>query len=46
VRIVAAAGLTLVLGHERGLYLLVLALIAVLVGCVTNAWLSLVKLTG
>jgi hypothetical protein len=35
----------LILGHEDGLYVLVPAVIAVLVGGVVNAWLILVKLT-
>ena len=33
------------LGHKDGIYLLVPALIAVLVGGVVNAWLILVRLT-
>jgi hypothetical protein len=40
-----AAGAVLVRGHRGGLYLLVPALFAVLVGGVTNAWLILVKLS-
>jgi hypothetical protein len=43
--LLAAVGVTLLLGQERGLYLLVLALVAVLVGGVVNAWLILVKLS-
>jgi len=39
-----AAAIVLTLGHEGGLYLLVPALIAVLVGAVANAWLILVRL--
>jgi len=38
-------GVILILGHENGLYVLVPALIAVLVGGVLNAWLVLVRLT-
>jgi len=34
------------LGHEDGIYVVVPALIAVLVGGVVNAWLILVRLTG
>ena len=40
------AAVILILGHEDGIYLLVPALVAVLVGGVVNAWLILVKLTG
>jgi hypothetical protein len=40
-----AVGVVLILGHGRGLYLLVPALFAVLVGCVINAWLILVRLS-
>jgi hypothetical protein len=39
------AGAVLVLGHEDGIYFVVPALIAVLVGGVVNAWLILVRLT-
>jgi hypothetical protein len=39
------AGVVLILGHKDGIYLLVPALIAVLVGGVMNAWLILVRLT-
>jgi hypothetical protein len=39
-----AVGIVLVLGHRWGLYLLVPALFAVLVGGVLNAWLILVRL--
>jgi hypothetical protein len=39
------AGAILILGHKDGIYLLVPALIAVLVGGVVNAWLILVRLT-
>jgi hypothetical protein len=42
--LLVVAGVVLTLGHGRGLYLLVLALIAVLVGGVVNAWLILVRL--
>jgi hypothetical protein len=35
----------LILGHTDGIYVLVPALVAVLVGGVVNAWLILVKLT-
>jgi hypothetical protein len=38
-------GVVLVLGHSWGLYVLVPALFAVLIGCVTNAWLILVRLS-
>src|SRR5262245_21998536 len=38
------AAVVLILGHKDGLYLLVPALIAVLVGGVVNAWLILVRL--
>ena len=44
--LLAAVGVTLLLGHERGLYLLVPAIIAVLAGGTWNAWLILVKLSG
>lgn len=40
-----AAGVVLAVGHSRGLYLVVPALFAVLVGCVTNAWLILVRVS-
>jgi len=40
------AAVILLLGREDGVYLLVPALIAVLVGGVVNAWLILVRLTG
>jgi hypothetical protein len=40
-----AAAIVLILGHKDGLYVLVPALIAVLVGAVVNAWLILVRLT-
>jgi len=38
------AGVILILGHKDGIYFLVPALIAVLVGGVVNAWLILVRL--
>jgi hypothetical protein len=38
-------GVILILGHTDGIYVLVPALVAVLVGGVVNAWLILVKLT-
>jgi hypothetical protein len=38
------AALILILGHKNGIYLIVPALVAVLVGGVVNAWLILVKL--
>ena len=41
--VVAAA--VLILGHKDGIYVLVPALVAVLVGGVLNAWLILVRLT-
>ena len=41
-----AVGVVLVLGHRDGLYFLVPALFAVLVGGVTNAWLILVRLSA
>jgi cobalamin synthase len=41
--VIAAVALTL--GHKDGIYLLVPALVAVLVGGVVNAWLILVRLT-
>jgi hypothetical protein len=40
------AAVILILGHKHGIYLLVPALIAVLVGGVVNAWLILVRLTA
>ena len=40
------SGIVLILGHPDGLYVLVPALIAVLVGCVVNAWLILVRVGG
>jgi hypothetical protein len=43
--LVVIAAVILILGHKDGLYLLVPALIAVLVGGVVNAWLILVNLT-
>jgi hypothetical protein len=43
--LLAAVGVTLLLGHQRGLYLLVPALIALLAGGVWNAWIILVKLS-
>jgi hypothetical protein len=36
----------LILGHNDGIYLLVPALVAVLVGGVVNAWLILVRLSN
>jgi hypothetical protein len=39
------AAVVLTLGHKDGIYVLVPALFAVLVGGVVNAWLILVKLT-
>jgi len=39
-----ASGIVLILGHRDGLYVLVPAVIAVLVGGVVNAWLILTKL--
>jgi hypothetical protein len=39
------AAVVLILGHKGGIYVLVPALFAVLVGGVVNAWLILVKLT-
>ena len=39
------AALVLILGYEDGIYVLVPALVAVLVGGVVNAWLILVRLT-
>ena len=43
--LLVAAAVILTLGHKDGIYLLVPALIAVLVGGVVNAWLILVRLT-
>jgi hypothetical protein len=43
--LVVIAAVILILGHKDGLYLLVPALIAVLVGGIVNAWLILVNLT-
>jgi len=40
----AVAAVVLILGHRDGIYLVVPALIAVLVGGVVNAWLTLVRL--
>jgi hypothetical protein len=39
------SAIILILGHKEGIYFLVPALIAVLVGGVVNAWLILVRLT-
>jgi len=44
--LLAIAAVVLILGHEDGIYVLVPALIAVLVGGVVNAWLILVRLTA
>jgi hypothetical protein len=44
--LLALAALFLLLGHGDGLYVLVPALFAVLVGGVVNAWLILVRLTA
>jgi len=41
-----AAAVVLILGHTDGIYVLVPALLAVLIGGVLNAWLILVRLTG
>jgi hypothetical protein len=41
----APARIVMILGHKDGIYLLVPALIAVLVGGAVNAWLILVRLT-
>jgi hypothetical protein len=38
------AAVLLIFGHENGIYVLVPALIAVVIGGVVNAWLILVKL--
>jgi hypothetical protein len=43
--LLAIAAVVLILGHKDGIYFLVPALIAVLVGGVVNAWLILVRLT-
>ena len=43
--LLVAAGVVLILGRRDGIYVLVPALAAVLVGGVVNAWLILVKLT-
>lgn len=43
--LLVVAAVTLILGHNDGIYVLVPALIAVLVGGVVNAWLILVRLT-
>jgi hypothetical protein len=43
--LLVVSAVILILGHKNGLYLLVPALIAVLVGGVVNAWLILVRLT-
>jgi hypothetical protein len=43
--LLVAAAVVLILGHKDGIYVLVPALIAGLVGGVVNAWLILVKLT-
>ena len=43
--LLAVAAVILLLGHENGIYLLVPALIAVLVGGVANAWLILTRLS-
>ena len=43
--LLVTAAVVLILGHRDGIYLLVPALVAVLVGGVANAWLILVKLT-
>ena len=42
--LLAVAAVVLILGHRDGIYLVVPALIAVLVGGVVNAWLTLVRL--
>jgi hypothetical protein len=41
----AVAAIVLIVGHENGIYVLVPALMAVLVGGVVNAWLIPVSLT-
>jgi hypothetical protein len=43
--LLVVAAVILILGHEDGIYFIVPALIAVLVGGVVNAWLILVRLT-
>jgi hypothetical protein len=43
--LLAVAAVVLILGHENGIYVVVPALVAVLVGGVVNAWLILVRLT-
>ena len=43
--LLVVAAVILILGHKDGIYFLVPALFAVLVGGVANAWLILVKLT-
>jgi len=43
--LLAIAAIVLILGHKAGIYVIVPAVIAVLVGGVVNAWLILVKLT-
>jgi len=43
--LLAIAAVILILGHDDGIYVVVPALIAVLVGGVVNAWLILVKLS-
>jgi hypothetical protein len=43
--LLVVAAVILILGHKDGIYLLVPALVAVLVGGVANAWLILVRLT-
>lgn len=44
--LLAASGLTLLLGGAWGLYVFAAAVIVVLVGGVTNVWLLLVRLIG
>jgi hypothetical protein len=44
--LLAVAAVVLLVGHWAGIYFLVPALVAVLVGGVVNAWLILVRLTG
>ena len=43
--LLAVAGVVLILDHKSGLYFLIPAVIAVLIGGVVNAWLILVRLT-
>ena len=43
--LLAVAGVVLILDHKYGLYFLIPAVIAVLIGGVVNAWLILVRLT-